>query len=100
MYPVLVNTPEETQHLIRVAKKELGEGKVTAQDLPILGAEDFAFYTQKVPGCFFFLGGQEEGKSAAMCHSTKFDFNDNSTPFGVALWVRLVEDRFGVSLYQ
>jgi len=100
LYPVLVNSPKETNHMIRVGKKVLGEGKVSSKLLPILGAEDFSYFTEKVPGCFFGLGRGEEGRTNAMCHSTQFDFNDKSIPVGIELWVRLIEDRFGVSLFQ
>ena len=65
-----------------------------------MGAEDFAYFLQHRPGCFFFLGGKEAGRTNAMCHSTQYDYNDNILPIGISMWVRLVEDRFGVTLYS
>ncbi len=99
MYPVLVNTPVETAHVERAARAVLGEGAVTSTNLPMLGAEDFAYFLQHRPGCFFFLGGGEPGRSNSMCHATDYDFNDRLLAPAIQLWVRLVEDRLGVELY-
>jgi len=97
-YPVLVNTEKETGHVIRLAKHYLGPDKVGEELLPMLAAEDFAYYLEKRPGCFFFWGTKEEGRTNALCHSSDFDFNDNIIPTAVTFWVRLVEYRLGVSL--
>ena len=70
------------------------------RSLRLRSAEDFSFFTRAKPGCFFFLGGQEAGRTNAICHSTQYDFNDHCIPLGVALWVRLVEDRFDAQLYD
>ena len=68
--------------------------------LPMLGAEDFAYYLQKRPGCFFFLGGGEEGRSNAMCHATNFDYNDNLLTIGIEFWIRLVEEKLNLHLFH
>merc|ERR1712066_69122 len=79
-----------------------------------MGGEDFAFYLKERPGCFFFLGTQElllrglasyDGdddtpRSNCICHGTSFDFNDNVLPRAVSMFVRIVEDRFGLELYS
>lgn len=120
-YPVLVNTEAETNHVVRLGKRFFGESNVSDRLLPMLAAEvrptsqsrcctrsltqsdspfaqDFAYYVEKKPGCFFFLGTKEEGRTNALCHSADFDFNDNVIPRAVEFWVRLVEDRLGLSL--
>lgn len=55
-YPPTVNPQRETEHVIRVAKKNFGENKVTDKDLPTTGSEDFAYYLLNKPGCFYALG--------------------------------------------
>ena len=83
------------------------------QGLPIMGGEDFAYFLQHKPGCFFFLGAKEPAlqgwsrvssaagsRSNCMCHNTAFDFNDNVSPLAAVFFVRLVEERLGVSLYD
>ena len=97
MYPVLINAPEPTALVQAVAREHLGD--VSTEMLPMLGAEDFAYYLQHRPGCFFFLGSGEAGRSNAVCHATNYDFNDNLIDIGVRFWLRLVEARLGVSLF-
>merc|ERR1719221_2587540 len=80
----------------------------------MMGAEDFSFYLQNKPGAFFFLGTQElllrglssyEGdddtpRTNCICHATAYDFNDNVLPRIVSMFLRIVEDRFGIGLYS
>jgi amidohydrolase len=56
---------------------------------PSMGSEDFAFMLQAVPGCYIWLGSGSSGKDHAL-HSSRYDFNDDLLPWGVALWVSLV----------
>lgn len=39
-------------------------------------------------------------RPCSMCHNTAFDFNDNVSPLAAVLFVRIVEDRLGVTLYD
>jgi hippurate hydrolase len=52
-----------------------------------MGGEDFSFLAQARPGCFVFIGN---GDTAAL-HTTRYDFNDEAAPLGVAFWTKLVE---------
>lgn len=115
-YPCLVNHQEQTEVVERCASKLSGplKSRVTSENLPLLGGEDFAFYVKQRPGCFFFLGTQEllmrslatysgsedKPRSNCICHGTTYDFNDNILPRAVTMLVRIVEDRFGVELYS
>jgi len=114
-YPALINHEEQTEVVKRCAARLSGplESKVTNEFLPVLGGEDFAFYTKQRPGCFFFLGTQESivtalaafdgsndaPRSNCICHGTTFDFNDNVLPRAIAMLLGIVEDRFGLELY-
>jgi len=40
----------------RVAREVFGAENISSEDLPMLGAEDFASYLVEKPGCFFFFG--------------------------------------------
>ena len=80
-YPVTVNDPKMAALLEKTARAVLGGGNVVVLPKPIMGAEDFAFYLQKVPGAFFFLGmGQ-----AASVHNPHFNFNDEALPVGIEI---------------
>ena len=85
-YPVLINHKKQTDKVIDVAKKH--SIPVNSKGLPVLGAEDFAFYLHNVPGCFYFLGNGLD----VSCHNDTYDFNDELIETGVNMWVNLVKN--------
>ena len=112
MYAEVDNHAEQAEVVRSLGVKLLGANNVTAGGLPIMGGEDFSYFLHKVPGAFYFFGGKEEGlvgwsrlgaagsRSNCMCHNTAFDFNDNVSPIAATFFVRLVEGRLGVALYD
>ncbi len=94
-YPVLNNDPQCADAVARVATELVGPERVSADQLPITGAEDFAYYTQKIPGAYFFLGaGAPEGGTPG-CHHPDFDFEDELIPLGIQMFTGLVRARTG-----
>lgn len=89
-YPATVNSPEETSLSAAVASELVGSGNVHPEHPPCMGAEDFAFMLQKLPGSYVWLG-QGGGPEGRVCHSPFYDFNDEVLPLGASYWVRLVE---------
>jgi hippurate hydrolase len=87
-YPVVVNSAAETDFARRVAEELVGPERVIHPFPPVTGSEDFAYYLQHKPGCFFRLGNGEDG---AMLHNPRYDFNDEILTVGAAFWTRLVE---------
>ena len=69
----------------KLAKEYLGESVV--HDLPIrLTAEDFSYYSQEVPACFFRLGVRNEEKGITFgVHHPKFDIDPESLRLGVEM---------------
>ena len=60
--------------------------------VPTMGAEDFAFYQEKVPGVFMFLGtGSEEKNMNYPHHNSKFTIDEDVLPKGVAAMSILVK---------
>ena len=58
--------------------------------LPVMGGEDFSFYGQHVPACFFWLGLAPAGTSTyPNLHAPTFDFNDEAIGAGVRAMCRL-----------
>ncbi len=91
-YPLLVNTADETDFAIDVARDIVGEDKVMTQVPRTMGVEDFSRFLEKKPGNFMALGtGKPDGKDFHDLHSAKYDFNDAALPLGASYWVRLVE---------
>ena len=68
--------------------RRLGNELVAAK--PSMGAEDFAFLSSVVPGCYVWLGNGP-GEGGCMLHSPHYDFNDAIIPTGIAYWVALAE---------
>jgi hippurate hydrolase len=89
-YPVLVNTPAETDFAARVATELLGPQRVLLDKPPVMGSEDFAFMLERRPGCYLFLGNGD-GAGSCMVHNPGYDFNDAAMETGAAFWSLLVE---------
>ena len=56
----------------------------------MMGAEDFSFMLEKVPGCYLFIGNGP-GEDGCMLHNPHYDFNDEILPLGASYFSRLVE---------
>ena len=88
--PPTVNDPEMSTLGADGAADIVGEAAVDRHAEPDMGAEDFAFMLEKVPGAYIWLGmgGAEEGR---YCHTPIYDFNDEALPIGASYWARLAE---------
>ena len=85
-YIPLVNDPEKVSFLRTVVESYLGQ-EAWIPDLPqVMGAEDFSFYLDKVPGAFMRLG---LGKDWPDLHSAEFDFNDQAIESGITVMAAL-----------
>jgi len=86
-YPFLENDPKLTQKMREKATLLLGEECV--HDLPIrLTAEDFSFYAQEVPTCFFRIGVRNEEKGIVhSVHHPRFDIDPESLKTGIKMMV-------------
>ncbi|MGD0094635.1 MAG: M20/M25/M40 family metallo-hydrolase, partial [Planctomycetota bacterium] len=63
---------------------------------PTMGGEDCAYFLQKVPGCFGFLGVGDGTAATAQCfHSPKFSIDEHALAWGSALFVQLAFDKAG-----
>lgn len=89
-YPMLYNHPKETAFCERVVREWLGDEGLLA-DEPVTGSEDFAFFLEKVPGCYVFIGNGEGEDGGCMVHNAGYDFNDRCLSTGASYWVRLAE---------
>ena len=94
-------TPAKAQHLREVAVDLLGEKQVV-NFIPTMGSEDFSFFLQEKPGCYFAIGNGDgdhrdigHGMGPCTLHNPSYDFNDALIPIGASLWVKLIEARLG-----
>ncbi len=97
-YPPTVNHPAETAFVQRVLGEVVGAENI--QDFePTMGAEDFSYFLQAKPGCYFMIGNGDgahreggHGLGPCMLHNPSYDFNDELIPLGATAWVRIAEE--------
>jgi amidohydrolase len=89
-YPALFNDEETTERAIALAKEYLGEENVVPLNLRTT-AEDFAYFAQHTPSCFYRLGtASADGQSFnAPVHNNQFDINEDALITGVGLMAYL-----------
>lgn len=82
-YPVTVNNPElsniQQQRLSGIAEKVISPYE------PSMGGEDFAYYGQKIPACFWLLGtgNEQRPNTLRMCHDPRFDIDESAMKLGL-----------------
>ena len=92
-YPTVDNDPEFTEAAWQLANDFMGKQHVEETELR-MGAEDFGYYTQIVPGCFFRLGVRNESKGIIhQVHTPKFDIDESAIEIGAGMMAYL-----GISL--
>ena len=92
-YPFLQNDPTVTGIARQAAEVYLGAENVVDLDL-WMGAEDFAYYTQQVPACFYRLGTRNEARGITSgVHTPTFDIDETALETGIGLmaWIALQE---------
>ncbi len=88
-YPVTLNDAGAAERALGVAGDLFGEGSVLELRNPSMGGEDFAFFLEKVPGAFVWLGVGEE---VSGLHTPRFAFDEEILPRGSALLAALALD--------
>jgi amidohydrolase len=89
-YPPTINDANAAALCREVARQIAGSDQMMVAAKPSMGAEDFAYLSSVVPGCYVWLGNGP-GEGGCMLHSPHYDFNDAVIPTGIRYWVRLAE---------
>ena len=88
-YPPVINDNNITNNVKKAANKIIPEGIVS----PYLsmGGEDFSYFANKVPGCFFFLGSLPEGKEIMSTpqHCSHYDIDEDVMLIGSSIFIEL-----------
>ena len=86
--PALLNDPAVTAVARHVAAMIVGESRVVAAE-PLTGSDDVAYFFQKVPGCYAFVGSAKpEWSPAPASHNAKFDIDESALEIGADFLVR------------
>ena len=99
-YPAVINHETEVGHVKRLANKWFGPQHVSEDELPITASEDFSYFLQEKPGCFWTLGTMKPGSKPQTLHTSDYDFNDDMLATGGYFYIRLIEDRLNVKLFK
>ena len=85
-YPVLINDPQATDMARVTIESMLGKQAIFEIKKPLIGAEDFAYYLEKVPGSFLRLGIRNPNKGAVYpWHHPKFTVDEDAIKVGAAV---------------
>jgi hippurate hydrolase len=88
-YPAVYNNENVTKHAAELAMEFIGKENVEETELR-MGAEDFGFYAQKIPACFFRLGVRNEKKSIVhQVHTANFNIDEAALETGAGIMTLL-----------
>ena len=94
-YPPTINHSEPAEKVLKAAEKVVGE----KAGMPYLsmGGEDFSYYLQKIPGCFFFVGSapNEQELFETPHHCSHFTMDERALLIGPSIYLNLVDDILG-----
>jgi amidohydrolase len=82
IYPILKNDPRLTDRAVEILRTLLGTRRVKLH-LPAMGSEDFAYFAQKTPAFYFFLGVRTPGSKGQALHSSDFNPDEGALPYGL-----------------
>jgi hippurate hydrolase len=94
-YPVTVNNDSFADHVLGIAEDVAGADRVVRQPHPVMGAEDWSYVLQRVPGAMMFLGGTPEERNpatAAPNHSNRVVFDERAMATGIATYAAVALD--------
>ena len=91
-YPPTINHKEQTNKVLRAANYVVG--KNAKEPYLSMGGEDFAYYLQKVPGCFFFVGSAPNSDELFETphHCSHFNMDENALLVGSSIYLNLIDD--------
>ncbi|OXM49578.1 M20 metallopeptidase family protein [Amycolatopsis alba] len=94
-YPTTVNDPQVAGRVLELAAEVLGAENSEFMEHPVMGAEDFSYVLQRVPGAFAFLGAAPPGSDPATVeanHSNRVIFDEDAMANGVAMYAAFALD--------
>ena len=90
-YPPTVNDPAMADYVAKIARQTFGPDRYFPVPRPSMGGEDFAYYLEKIPGCFFLIGVEPHDRDGyPSLHSDRYDFTDAAMAVGMRMFVELV----------
>jgi amidohydrolase len=94
--PPVVNDPKVAAIARAAAASLVGERNVVPFGLTNMGGEDFAFYQERVPGCFLRIGAREPGGERTPAHSPRFTVAEGAIFVGAAVLAECARRASGI----
>ena len=91
-YPPVVNSGREAEIARLAALQVVGKEGLVPIDHPSMGAEDFAYYLEHIPGCYVRFGARREGWENIPLHSPAFDFDEEALKVGAAYFDQVARE--------
>jgi len=92
-YPCCDNDKEMVQLVRSAAGKVLGEDKVFELAEPSMCADDFGYFSNAVPGCYYLVGvGNEEKSCTYPIHNPRFSADHDALPYAAAVYAQIALD--------
>jgi amidohydrolase len=89
-YPVTINDSDFADHTLSVAQSLIGDDRVIRMPSPVMGAEDWSYVLQSVPGSMAFLGAAPAGVDRpAPNHSNRFVVDEDAMATGIAMYAAM-----------
>ena len=91
-YPPTINDPKAAENLLNAAKEIVGDG--AGYPYLSMGGEDFSYFLQKVPGCYFLVGSAPKDREPLSVphHCSHFDIDERALLVGSSVYLQLIED--------
>ncbi len=95
-YPPTINHPSQTEKVLNAAKKVVGSK--AGKPYLSMGGEDFAYYLEKIPGCFFFVGSAPNKNSLFETphHCSHFNMDEEALLIGASVYLNLLDEIVGI----
>ena len=96
-YPPTINNKSAYEKLFLSAQKIVGENR--KEPYLSMGAEDFSYFANEIPGCFFFVGSAPLDREPLSVphHCSHFDIDERALLVGSSIFLQLIEDSFMVN---
>jgi amidohydrolase len=92
-YPATVNDPAMADYVAKIARQILGPQRFIPAARPAMGGEDFAYYLEKIPGCFFLVGvAPPNNQPYPSLHNDRYDFTDAALAVGMQMFVAICQN--------
>jgi amidohydrolase len=90
-YPPVVNDEAEARRVLRIISELLPESSLEPCE-QIMAGEDFAYYLQHKPGCFFFVGAGNQESTSPSHHHPRFDIEERAMLQAAKLLIAVADD--------